>query len=179
MKSLYLTAIFLMMRTTPTFASPYQCKPISGQIGKFSIDSTCAIRSSKLQHFSDVTFLYEMPNSPLPAICFYSEFSGKLGNIKISGTVKSGLTLNKVGVLTGASVIEVIDSSQIIEKRVGAVYTQDILFNPNTPSATEKLVMVSGQQKFENGRGNFEVIGDMFAPNAVFSGTICMKPIFP
>ncbi|WP_415879350.1 hypothetical protein [Methylomonas sp. TEB] len=152
------------------YADQYICKNISGTIQPSTADPDCNILKFKDRQFPDLTFLGPLPPGA-PPVCFIGTLTATFGkNLKLTGTAFSGLFANGLGQLTGASAIKL--SAGAVD--LGRVFTKDLIFNPEG-ATTELLTVVGGSKTFKDGRGQFEITGNILYESAPFTGQLCIE----
>jgi len=169
--STFIPVVLLSLTSGNVLADDIICKHISGNIAQSIPDPACHILESKSKHFSDVTFVVE--NYPqAPDVCFSGQLTAILGKDKtpIIGTSYSGITINGIGQLTGATVIR-LNAGNV---SLGQVYTKDMIIDP-LGNTSEALTMVDGSKTFKGGHGSFEIVGNTLYETARFTGMICTQ----
>lgn len=169
------TAILLTLPMSTAFAGGLVCKTINGTVSPLALDPTCKIVSYKKEIYPDLTFVGKpaTPASPsTSSACFFSQLTATLGNIQVTGTAYSGLTVNDLGSgLTAASAITFKDANGY---KLGEIFTQDVIVDGTIPTATkEELVMVDGTRMFNKGKGHLIISGNALIGATTFTGVLC------
>ena len=137
-------------------ASDYQCKPISGTVRIAPETTGCTIATPAYENrFPSVTFLGST------GTCFTGNFSGTWGNLSITGTSISGLTLIAnpppsyfPDFVTAATELKVKRANN--NNTLGSLYFLDtIRFRDNAGNAEEQLVITEGTGAFRGVRWAF------------------------
>jgi len=185
-------AILLSLTSVSALASGYVCKTITGTINQLSPDvnpdGTPACHIKQLQQppqyqFPDVTFLYPAIPDFLPASCFYTSLTARLGNRDVTGTVYSGLTQNTPLPLLGTNYPFSVASfitfrQQSTGSLLGRILTQDVIIAPfefgPTSSTREFVTAINGTDTFNGVQGHIEVLGNLIDGGRAFTGTLCI-----
>ncbi len=88
----------LSLTSFNVLADGYNCKTITGIINQLETDLACHIKQAQETQsiLPDVTFLDPFIPDFLPASCFYTSLTARLGNRDVTGTFYSGLTANSL-----------------------------------------------------------------------------------
>jgi hypothetical protein len=185
-------AALLSLTSFNVLASGYSCKTITGTINQLAPDlntdgtPACHIKQAQLPpryQFPDVTFLYPAIPDFLPASCFYTTLTARLGNREVTGTVYSGLTQNTplLGTnyqFSAASVITL--RQQGTGSLLGRIFTKDVIITPfdfGLSSLTREFVTaVNGTNTFSGVQGHIEVLGNLIDGDRAFTGMLCLPP---
>ncbi len=169
--SIVIPAVLLSLTSVNTLADDYTCQKISGYITPSTPDPACHILQSKPKHFTDVTFVVEN-DSQAPDVCFSGQLTATLGKNQtpIIGTSYSGIIMNGIGQLTGATATQ-LNAGNV---SLGQIYTKDMIIDP-LGNTLEALTMVEGSKTFKGGHGSFEITGNTLYETASFTGMICTE----
>ncbi len=158
-------------------AAGYQCKPISGSVLIAPEATGCTIATPAYKNrFPSVIFL------GATGTCFTGNFSGTWGNLSITGTSISGLTLIAnpppsyfPDFVTAATELKVKRANN--NNTLGSLYFLDtIRFRDNAGNAEEQLVIIEGTGAFRGAKGSLGIAGNEFTgnPPAYVNGTLCL-----
>jgi len=166
------SAIALMLTMGTASATDLMCKTFTGTVAQLTPDPACQITTiEKLnERFPDLTFLHTLG---VPGTCFTSTFTGTFGGLPVTGTTISGITTNGIDATT-VTAATVLTLGYTDGKKLGKVFTHDVIFYPFTVDTKELLIMVDGTRMFQGGKGNISLIGDTLNGPGTVTGKLCI-----